>query len=80
MLITIDSMQGTNVKHILKVEFDMKDLMEAKVILGMEINRNKNNKYVLLYQGTYLDKVLCIYNMGLCRQVTHLYNREYNLQ
>lgn len=71
MLIACESMAGINkVKQILKKEFEMKDLGEARVILGMQINRKKEDGSVTLSQSAYLDKVLCRYNMNQCKSVS----------
>jgi len=42
----------------LSSEFEMKDLGEAKRILGMEIKRDRVNEKVSLTQKAYLKKVL----------------------
>ena len=39
-------------------EFEMKDLREAKKILGMEIRRDKQKGLVCLSQKQYLEKLL----------------------
>ena len=43
--------------------FEMKDLREAKKILGMEIKRDKAKGIVWLSQTTYLKKVLQRFGM-----------------
>ena len=40
--------------------FEMKDLGEAKQILGMKITRDKQNHLLRLSQEDYIDKVLKI--------------------
>ena len=47
-----------NLKKQLAKEFEMKDLGEAKNILGMEIRRDKQACKVWLSQKAYLQKVL----------------------
>ena len=47
-----------NLKKQLAKEFEMKDLGEAKNILGMEIRRDKQASKVWLSQKAYLHKVL----------------------
>jgi len=42
----------------LKKEFDMKDLGEAKKILGMEITRDRGSSKLCLSQENYVLKVL----------------------
>lgn len=52
------------VKHMLKSEFEMKDLVAAKKkILGMEIMRYQKKKNLYLSQEKYIDKVLERFNM-----------------
>lgn len=54
---------------MLASEFDMKDLGEANMILGMEIERDRSTNTVRLHQRTYLNKVLHRYNKNLCNSV-----------
>lgn len=49
MLIASNSLKGiVEVKKLLAYEFEMKDLGEAKVILGMQINRKRSEKCIEL--------------------------------
>nr|GEV91020.1 retrovirus-related Pol polyprotein from transposon TNT 1-94 [Tanacetum cinerariifolium] len=45
-------------KSLLKKEFDMKDLGEAKKILGMEIVKNRSRKILRVSQFGYVSKIL----------------------
>ncbi|GKD35443.1 retrovirus-related pol polyprotein from transposon TNT 1-94 [Tanacetum coccineum] len=45
-------------KTLLKREFDMKELMEAKKILGMEIIRDRSRKILRVSQSGYVSKIL----------------------
>nr|GEX75666.1 aspartyl-tRNA synthetase [Tanacetum cinerariifolium] len=45
-------------KSLLKREFDMKDLGEAKKILGMEIVRDRSRKILRVSQSGYTSKIL----------------------
>nr|GEZ18785.1 zinc finger, CCHC-type [Tanacetum cinerariifolium] len=45
-------------KSLLKREFDMKDLGEAKKILGMEILRDRSRKILRVSQSGYIFKIL----------------------
>nr|GEY88863.1 retrovirus-related Pol polyprotein from transposon TNT 1-94 [Tanacetum cinerariifolium] len=45
-------------KSLLKREFDMKDLGEAKKILGMEIVRDRSRKIIRVSQSGYISKIL----------------------
>ena len=49
-------------KGQLKKKFDMKDLREAKKILGMEIIRDRNTGRLWLSQENYVLKVLERFN------------------
>ncbi|XP_059650617.1 cysteine-rich receptor-like protein kinase 42 [Cornus florida] len=49
----------------LSTEFEMKDLGEAKKILGMEIKRDRMKDTVCLSQKQYLKKVLHQFDVGL---------------
>jgi len=54
----------------LKKEFDMKDLGEAKKILGMEITGDRDSDRLWLSQENYILKVLERFNMAKVRPVT----------
>ena len=56
-------------KQLLNSEFDMKDLGQAKKILGMEIRRNKEKGILLLTQRKYLEKVLGNFGTTNCKSV-----------
>ncbi|GKD47186.1 retrovirus-related pol polyprotein from transposon TNT 1-94, partial [Tanacetum coccineum] len=45
-------------KSLLKKEFDMKELGEAKKILGMDINRDQSRKILRVSQSGYVSKIL----------------------
>ena len=57
-------------KAQLKKEFYMKDLGEAKKILGMEITRGRGSGRFWLFQENYVLKVLERFNMEEARPVT----------
>lgn len=70
MLIASEAMKEIrNLKSMLQAEFEMKDLGDATVILGMEINRNKVTGSIVLRQQSYLEKVLESYNISMCKAV-----------
>ncbi|KAK1413090.1 hypothetical protein QVD17_34841 [Tagetes erecta] len=56
-------------KSMLKREFEMKELGEAKKILGMQITRNRELKQLKLCQTDYAKKVLKNYAMEDCKPV-----------
>jgi hypothetical protein len=49
--------------------FDMKDLGEAKQILGMDIHRDKKNGKLWLSQQKYVEKILMSFGMNNVRPV-----------
>lgn len=59
-------------KILLNSEFDMKDLGDAKKILGMEITRDKVKGTLSTSQEGYLLKVLGKYNMNQSKPVATL--------
>ena len=58
-----DKAEINKLKEKLKAEFEMKDLGEAKKILGMEIVRDQKRFELRLTQKEYIKKVLCRFNM-----------------
>ena len=48
----------SSVKVWLSSQFDMKDLGEAKFILGIKLWRDRKNRMLDLSQAGYIDKVL----------------------
>jgi len=57
-------------KAQLKEKFDIKDLGEAKKILGMEISRDYNTCKLWLFQENYVIKMLEMFNMAEARLIT----------
>lgn len=57
------------VKHLLKNEFEMKDMGSACKILGMEIKRNRDANALLISQADYIQKVLKKFNMHVAKPV-----------
>ena len=57
-------------KAQLKKEFEMKDLGEAKKILGIEITRDRGSSRLWLSQENYIFKVLERFNMEEVRSIT----------
>ncbi|KAL5548154.1 hypothetical protein UlMin_003385 [Ulmus minor] len=47
----------------------MKDLGEAKKILGMSIDRNKDKGYIKVHQISYLEKLITKFSMNDCKPV-----------
>nr|GEV49489.1 retrovirus-related Pol polyprotein from transposon TNT 1-94 [Tanacetum cinerariifolium] len=61
--------QVRELKDQLSNEFDMKDLRDAKRILGMEIRRDRKIGKLTLSQTDYISKVLKKFNMSSCKPV-----------
>ncbi|KAL5852379.1 hypothetical protein ACOSQ3_007497 [Xanthoceras sorbifolium] len=78
MLLYVDDMlvAGPNkdrvqeLKAQLAREFDMKDLGPANKILGMQIQRDRNNRKIWLSQKNYLNKILRRFNMQDCKPIS----------
>ena len=65
MLVASKSMVEINrLKTQLARAFDMKDLGEAKQILGMEIHRDMKNGKLWLSQQKYVEKILMRFSMN----------------
>lgn len=59
MLVACDDVNKIkSTKKLLISEFDMKELGEAKKILGIEISRNRGQGTLKLTQSSYVKKVL----------------------
>lgn len=56
-------------KILLNSEFEMKDLGDAKKILGMEIERDRSDGYLWISQESYLRRVLSNFKMDQCKPV-----------
>ena len=56
-----------NAKRMLSQNFDMKDLGEANFVLGIEIHRDRDHKFLGLSQKSYVDCVLERFGMKGCK-------------
>ena len=63
LIVSKEKSEINRLKSLLSKRFQMKDLGPAKVILGMEIQRNKKLKKLGLFQKKYLTKVLERFDM-----------------
>ena len=71
MLVAAASMEEINaIKEELKKEFEMKDLGEAKMILGMDILRIRDEGRIWLMQEDYLGKIVKRFQMENSKQVS----------
>ena len=53
-------------KQLLFSHFDMKDLMEASYVLGIQILRNRPSDIMRLSQQTYIERILKRFNIQSC--------------
>lgn len=58
-----------NLKKKLSTMFEMEDCGEAKVCLGLEITRNREQNSLKISQKSYLQKVLCRFGMDEAKSV-----------
>ena len=70
LIASTDKVQVQKLKSELGSEFDMKDLGDAKKILGMEITRDRSGYELFVSQEEYLWKVLGSYDMDQCKAVS----------
>jgi hypothetical protein len=57
-------------KLALHNEYEMKDLGEAKFVLGIKIERDRPRRVIYLHQQQYIENVLERFNMNECKPVT----------
>ncbi|GJX37638.1 retrovirus-related pol polyprotein from transposon TNT 1-94 [Tanacetum coccineum] len=62
-------------KSLLKKEFDMKELGEAKKILGMEIVRDRSRKILRVSQSGYVSKILNNFRIDNGKSVSEIIDR-----
>lgn len=70
LIASIDKSKVVELKKVLSSEFEMKDLGEAKKILGMEISRNRDNRELRISQEDYVWKVLSKFDMDQSKPVS----------
>lgn len=56
-------------KFELSKDFDMKDLGEARKILGIKIERDKKGEKLWLSQGSYVEKVFERFEMNKSKPI-----------
>lgn len=64
---------------MLKSEFDMKDLGQARRILGMEICRDRGKGILTLSQKSYIAMVLQRFNMNKAKVVATPIGQHFKL-
>ncbi|CAM6121348.1 unnamed protein product [Calypogeia fissa] len=71
MLIAAENKSNiAHLKAMLSKEFSMKDLGQAKKILGMEIHRDREKRQLWLSQRQYVEKMLAKYGMENAKPVS----------
>lgn len=70
LIIAKNMLEIKRLKSLLSDEFEMKDLGDAKKILGMEIHRNRKVGKLYLSQKTYIEKVLECFGMQNSKPVS----------
>eukprot|EP00268_Persea_americana_P056282 TRINITY_DN6620_c0_g2_i1.p1 TRINITY_DN6620_c0_g2~~TRINITY_DN6620_c0_g2_i1.p1 ORF type:complete len:104 (-),score=4.75 TRINITY_DN6620_c0_g2_i1:386-697(-) len=66
-------------KQRLKSRFEMKDMGEAKYVLGIKITRDQPNRLLTLSRESYLETVLKRFDMMMCKLVDTPINKSENL-
>lgn len=79
VLASTERKEVQDIKATLCSEFDMKDLGKVKKILGMDIYRDRNYGKLFLFQKTYLEKILCRFNMHQAKEVTTSIGQHFKL-
>jgi len=67
LLISKSKSKISELKSMLNIKFDMKDLGNAKKILGMKIERDRNNFSLKIQQHDYLLKAVKKFGMNNCK-------------
>ncbi|GAB2294239.1 hypothetical protein Dimus_038287 [Dionaea muscipula] len=70
LLISKSKQKISDLKQKLSSEFDMKDLGNARKILGIEIERDRKNYKLKLHQSSYVKKVCSKFNVINCKPVS----------
>ena len=70
LIVGHDRAEISKLKEELAKSFDMKDLIPAKKILGMEITCDRKNRILWLSQESYVEQILERFNMKEAKLVT----------
>ena len=60
----------SSIKKEFSAKFEMKDLRPAKVMLGIEITRDRKNRKLFISQQQYVEEILKRFNMSESRTVS----------
>ncbi|KAL9292922.1 putative RNA-directed DNA polymerase [Arabidopsis thaliana] len=70
LIASANKSEVNELKQLLSREFEMKDLGDAKKILGMEISRDRGAGFLTLSQEGYVKKVLRSFQMDNAKPVS----------
>ena len=66
LLATNDTDLLIETKQLLFSHFDMKDFREASYVLGIQIFHDRLSDILRLFQQTYIERILKMFNMQSC--------------
>lgn len=69
LMIGSEKLEIDELKDAFKKKFEMKDLGSAKVMLGLEITRQRNDRNLFLTQKSYIESVLTKFGMDMFKTV-----------
>ena len=72
-------MEIRNLKLSLKSVFEMKELGEARKILGIEIKRDRQHRQLILSPKFYLSKLIKRFNMSDAKDVSVPFSQHFKL-
>ena len=79
LIVGQDAQKITLLKKELGKSFAMKDLGQARQILGIKITRNRNNGKLWLSQHGYIERVLKRFNMDKAKPVGTPFSNHFKL-
>jgi hypothetical protein len=68
------------IKEELSQKFEMKDLGELHFFLGMEVERNRDERFLRINQIKYLKEILKRFRMEDCKPIGVPFNPKVKLQ
>jgi len=74
LILTNNEKTKVLLKGKLSQKFDMKDLGEARYLLGMNITRDRKSGKIWLNQTTYIQRILQKFGMSECKSVSTPFN------
>lgn len=80
LIASVNKSEVQKLKLVLSSEFDMKNLGDAKKILGMEITRDRDKRELCVSQEGCLWKVLGKFDMDQCKEVATPLGAHFHLK